>query len=340
MVSITSSFRDLISSVEDLVLSAGRLSREEAYRLLEVPDEHVMHLAAAADRVRFRFKGTEFDSCSLINARSGRCSEDCAFCAQSARHRTDCQVYDLRPEQDFLDAARAAQQAGATRFCSVTSGGALSDRDFDNLIRSLQRVRSEVRIALDASLGFLTEERAARLRAAGVTRYNHNLETSSDFYPAICTTHTFEQRVDTVKKAQNAGFSACCGGIIGMGETQTQRVDLAFTLAELGVDCVPVNILIPRPGTRLEHMAPLEPLEIIKTISLFRLILPSATIKIAGGRETNLGDFQGLALRAGANGMIIGGYLTTSGRSLEADLKLIRQAGFQMPSPARAAEAN
>jgi biotin synthase len=330
MVTITSSFRDLISSLEERVLSGGKLSREEAYRLVETPDEDVMHLAAAADRIRIRFKGTQFDGCSLINARSGRCAEDCAFCAQSARHRTDCEVYDLRPEQDILDAARAARQAGATRFCTVTSGGALSDTDFDNLLGSLDRVRKEVDIALDASLGFLTDERAARLRAAGVTRYNHNLETSADFYAAICTTHRFEQRVDTVKKAQRAGFSACCGGIIGMGETQTQRVDLAFTLAELGVDCVPVNILIPRPGTRLENVLPPEPLEIIKTISLFRLILPRSTIKIAGGREGNLGDFQGLALRAGANGMIIGGYLTTSGRSLETDLKLIRQAGFQI----------
>lgn len=340
MLSINTSFRDLIASVEDRVLSGGSLARQEADELLQIPNENIMHLAAAADCVRIHFKGTEFDGCSLINARSGRCSEDCTFCAQSARYRTNCEVYDLRPEGDFLSAARAAKEAGATRFCAVTSGGALSDQDFNSLIRSLDRVRSEVDIALDASLGFLTEERAAALSAAGVTRYNHNLETSRDYYSTICTTHAFEQRVETVKSAQRAGFSACCGGIIGLGETPTQRVDLAFTLAELGVDCVPINILDPRPGTPLQDAAPLEPLEIIKTISLFRMILPKATIKIAGGREKNLGDFQGLALRAGANGMIVGGYLTTSGRSVEADLKLIRQAGFEMRGSAKTAQQN
>jgi biotin synthase len=187
-----------------------------------------------------------------------------------------------------------------------------------------------VDIALDVSLGFLDEERAAKLSAVGVTRYNHNLETSREHYPSICSTHSFDQRVETVRTALDSGFSACSGGIIGLGETPSQRLDLAFTLAELGVDCVPINILDPRPGTPLENTVALEPLEIIRTIALFRMILPAATIKIAGGRERNLGDFQALALRSGANGMIIGGYLTTAGRSLEADLKLIDQAGFRL----------
>ncbi len=330
MTSAHREYSDLIDSVEERVLSGGSISREEAYKLQNTPDEHVVRLAGAADRVRIHFKGYDFDACSLINARAGKCSEDCAFCAQSARYKTDCQVYDLRPTRDFVTAARAAQEAGATRFCTVTSGGALNETDFEALIHSLERVRSEVGIPLDASLGFLSDERAARLREAGVTRYNHNLETSADFYSTICSTHTFDQRVATVKKAQKAGFSACCGGIIGMGETARQRVDLAVTLAELGVDCVPVNILDPRPGTPLQNMKPLEPLEVIRTISVFRLLLPKATIKLAGGREKNLGDFQGFALRAGANGMIIGGYLTTSGRSVESDLKLIRDAGFRI----------
>jgi biotin synthase len=326
----------LIGSVEERVLAGGEVRPSEAEQLITVPDEWVMHLAAAADRIRIHFRGSVFDACSLINARSGRCSEDCAFCAQSVRYPSDCAIYGLRSTNEILYAAGRALEAGASRFCTVTSGGALSDRDFDSLISSLERVRAEVDIALDASLGFLTEQQALRLYAAGVTRYNHNLETSRDYFSRICTTHTFDQRVETVKTALSSGFSACCGGIIGMGETLSQRLSLAFSLAELGVDCVPINILDPRPGTPLQDMVRLHPLEIIRTIAVFRLILPKATLKIAGGRERNLGDFQGMALRSGANGMIIGGYLTTSGRSLEVDLKMIEDAGFQLERLPRA----
>lgn len=318
----------LIQEVEERILNGGSLSRPEAETLLNAPDDLLMHLMAAADRIRIAFKGNRFDSCSLVNARSGLCGEDCAFCAQSQHHNTDCETYDLLSEEEILASAKAAKEAGAGRFCTVTSGGALSDKEFDRLMDTLHRVRSEVDIELDASLGFLDDERASRLREAGVTRYNHNLETSRDHYPRICSTHEFDERVATVKEAMSRGFSACCGGIIGLGETPSQRLDLAFTLAELGVDCVPINILNPRPGTPLGDSVPPAPLEVLKTVALFRLILPHATIKIAGGRERNLGDFQGMALRAGANGMIIGGYLTTSGRSVEADLNMVRQAGF------------
>lgn len=328
----TASYSSLVNSVEERILAGGKILRSEAERLLDTPDEHLMDVAAAADRIRIRFKGNRFDSCSLINARSGRCSEDCAFCAQSGHHGSDCETYGLRSGEEILAAARSAAQFGAARFCTVTSGGALSPGDFDSLIDSLERVRAEVDIALDASLGFLSKDRAERLHKVGVTRYNHNLETSRDHYPRICSTHSFDQRVDTVRQVMTNGFSACSGGIIGLGETPLQRLDLAFTLAELGVDCVPVNILNPRPGTPLENAVPPEPLEIIKTLALFRLILPRATIKVAGGREKNLGDFQAMALRSGANGMIIGGYLTTSGRSVEDDLRMVRLAGFEICS--------
>lgn len=324
------SYAKLIDSVEAKIRDGGEILRSEASILVDTPDPHIMTLLAAADRIRIHFKGHDFDACSLISARSGRCSEDCAFCAQSARYHTDAAEYGLRPQEDFLAAAQGALEAGAHRFCTVTSGGALSEEDFAELIRSLERVRTEVDIKLDASLGFLDEERATALAAAGVTRYNHNLETSRDHYPEICTTHTYDQRVETVRTAMESGFSACSGGIIGLGETPSQRLDMAFALAELGVDCVPINILDPRPGTPLEDATSPEPLEILRTVALFRLILPRATIKIAGGREKNLGDFQGMALRGGANGMIIGGYLTTQGRSLQDDLTMIRQAGFSI----------
>jgi biotin synthase len=290
----------------------------------------LMRLIAAADRIRSEFKGSRFDSCALINARSGRCSEDCAFCAQSSFHRSECAEHGLVPGEAILEAARRAHREGVSRFCAVTSGGALDPNDFEDLCRSFARVRKEVPISLDASLGFLDPERATRLKEAGVTRYNHNLETSREHYPAICTTHEFQQRVDTVNTVKESGLSACCGGILGLGESPLQRLDLAFSLANLGVDCVPINLLNPRAGTRLEHAIPPSPLEALKTIALFRFILPHAVIKLAGGREANLGDFQGLALRAGANGMIMGGYLTTGGRQFEEDRRMVLQAGFVM----------
>ncbi len=324
------SFGELLESIEEKILKGGQIQRDEAEYLLHIPDSGLMKLLACADRVRHHYKGNGFDACSLINARSGRCSEDCSFCAQSSRYKTECSVYGLVSGHEILQAARNAKSSGASRFCTVTSGGALSDTDFSRLLESLALVRDNVDIALDASLGFLSEDRAAGLVSAGVTRYNHNLETSGDYYPRICSTHLFEQRVETVKQVMNFGLSACSGGIIGMGETPIQRIDLAFSLAQLGVDCIPINILNPRPGTPLQDATPPSPLEILKTTAIFRLVNPSATIKIAGGREKNLGDFQGMALRSGANGMIIGGYLTTGGRAMEDDLRMIRGAGFEI----------
>jgi biotin synthase len=323
-------YAGLIDEIERRVLAGGAISREEAETLLDTPDNALMRLLSAADRIRAEFKGTSFDSCALINARSGRCTEDCAFCAQSGFHRSECAEHGLVSSEAILEAARRARGEGVSRFCAVTSGGALDADDFERLCDSFARVRDEVPIALDASLGFLDTERAAKLKDAGVTRYNHNLETSREHYPAICTTHEFQRRVDTVKTVKESGLSACCGGILGLGETPKQRLDLAFTLADLGVDCVPINVLNPRPGTRLERAIPPSPLESLKTVALFRLILPDAVIKLAGGREANLGDFQGLALRSGVNGMIMGGYLTTGGRQFEEDRRMVLQAGFVM----------
>ncbi|MEW6348105.1 MAG: biotin synthase BioB [Thermodesulfobacteriota bacterium] len=329
----TVEYGTLIASVEERILAGGALEREEGELLLDLPDEFLLHLLAAADRIRIRFKGSFFDSCALVNARSGRCSEDCAFCAQSARYDTDAQVYGLLSAEEILSAAREAQEIGASRFCTVTSGGALSAAEFDSLMEALDLVRSEVDIALDASLGFLDDRRAQRLLRAGVTRYNHNIETCRDHYPSICTTHRFDQRLETVRVSMENGLSTCCGGIMGLGETPGQRLDMAFTLRDVGVDCVPLNILNPRPGTPLQNSLPPQPLEILKTVAIFRLVLPHATIKIAGGREKNLGDFQAMALRSGANGMIVGGYLTTSGRAVEEDLRMIAQAGYTMERP-------
>jgi biotin synthase len=327
-------YGELIQELEDRVLDGGQVTRDEALGLLHIPDEFLTRLTAAGDRVRMHFRGNTFDACALVNARSGLCGEDCAFCAQSAHHDASAAEYGLLNSEEILAAARRAKDMGASRFCTVTSGGALSPGEFDSLLASLRVVSQEVDIHLDASLGFLDDSQVRALHDVGVTRYNHNLETSRDHYPKICTTHDFDTRVETVCRVRDAGLSVCCGGIVGLGETPEQRLDLALTLREVRADCIPINILNPRKGTPLEHAATPEPLEILKIIAIFRLVMPRATIKIAGGREVNLGPLQGMALRSGANGMIIGGYLTTSGNEHTEDIAMVRSAGFVFDQPA------
>jgi biotin synthase len=224
--------------------------------------------------------------------------------------------------------AKEAQKKGTGRFCLITSGRKLNDKEFETILNALGRIREETALDLDCSLGTLSEERAEALRKVGVTRYNHNLETAESHFSKICTTHSFQDRVQTITVLKDRRFSVCCGGIIGLGESPQQRLELAFSLRQLGIDCIPFNILNPRPGTPLERSESVLPMEVIKTIALFRLILPKGTIKIAGGREANLRDLQSLALLAGANGLILGNYLTTLGRSPEDDLAMIRDLGF------------
>jgi len=228
--------------------------------------------------------------------------------------------------------AREAQKRKTGRFCLISSGRQLNDKEFEAVLEALSQIRDETELALDCSLGTLTQERAEALRKTGVTRYNHNLETAESHFSKICTTHSFQDRIRTIEILKDQGFSICCGGIIGLGESAQQRLELAFSLRALGIDCIPLNILNPRPGTPLEHSDPIAPMEIIKTIALFRLILPKGTLKIAGGREVNLRDLQSLALLAGANGLIVGNYLTTPGRSAEDDLTMLRDLGFEISS--------
>lgn len=226
--------------------------------------------------------------------------------------------------------ANEAQTRRTGRFCLITSGREPNDKEFEVILRALDQIRRETSLDLDCSLGTLTEERAESLKKVGVTRYNHNVETAETHFPKICSTHSYRDRVKTIKVLKEQGFSICCGGIIGLGESPQQRLELAFSLRGLGIDCIPFNILNPRLGTPLEHSESLSPMEIIKTISLFRLVLPKGTIKIAGGREANLRDLQSLALLAGANGLILGNYLTTLGRNAEDDLAMIRDLGFDI----------
>jgi biotin synthase len=322
--------RKEIQKIGDKVLGGENVKMRDVVPLLDVKGPDVLDLAAVANRIREMFNGDEIDLCSLLNAKSGRCSEDCSFCAQSARYKTEALTYPLMDVNRMVEEAKEAQKKGTGRFCLITSGRAPTDKEFETILKALDQIRRETTLDLDCSLGTLSTERAASLKKVGVTRYNHNVETAESHFPRICSTHSFRDRVRTIEVLKEQGFSICCGGIIGLGESFQQRLELAFSLRQLGIDCVPFNILNPRPGTPLERSEPIAPMEIIKTISLFRLVLPKGTIKIAGGREANLRDLQALALLAGANGLIAGNYLTTPGRNAEDDFRMIEDAGFKL----------
>ena len=322
--------RKEIREIGEKVLEGEIVGMKEVLPLLGTKGPDILDLVAVANRVREEFNGNEVDLCSLLNVKSGRCSEDCAFCAQSGHYKTEAPVYPLLDVTRIVEEAREAQKKGTGRFCLITSGRKLNDKEFETILSALDRIRKETALDLDCSLGTLSEERAEALKQVGVTRYNHNLETAESHFSKICTTHSFQERVQTVAVLKDQGFSICCGGIIGLGESPQQRLELAFSLRQLGIDCIPFNILNPRPGTPLERSESVPPIEIIKTIALFRLILPKGTIKIAGGREANLRDLQSLALLAGANGLILGNYLTTLGRSAEDDLAMGRDLGFSL----------
>ncbi len=284
----------------------------------------ILDLISLANRVRKEYAGEEFDLCSLINAKSGACSEDCHFCGQSAHYNTNVPTYPLKSEDEILTAAKEAEISGATRFCIVISGKKPDTKDFKKIVSVLGKLHKETNLKLDSSLGTLNEDEIYELKNAGVTRYNHNLETSEGYFKQICSTHTYEDRLSTIKILKKVGLEVCCGGIIGLGEDWDERIRLAFTLKDLDIDCIPINILNPRPGTPLENVPPLSPMEIIKTIAVFRLILKDKIIKVAGGREVNLRNLQALALLAGANGLILGNYLTTPGRTAALDLQMLK----------------
>ncbi|MBM3673275.1 MAG: biotin synthase BioB [Actinobacteria bacterium] len=305
-----------------------RLTREEAAAVAAVPLDRLPDLVALAHRVRLEWCGPEVELESLINAKSGACPEDCAFCSQSARFETEVDVYPFLDLDQVLEAAHATKAAGATQFCIVVAVRGPEERLLRKVIDAVGVVQAETGLEVACSLGLLTPEQAERLAAAGVRRYNHNLETCREVFPRICTTHTYDDRVQTARLAIDAGMELCCGGILGMGETLEQRVDFAFELAELGPCEVPINLLDPRPGTPLADQTVLSPREALQAIALFRLILPDAWLRLAGGRERVLGELQAMGLLAGANALIVGNYLTTIGRSPEEDHALLEALGM------------
>ncbi len=261
--------------------------------------------------------------CSIINAKSGRCQENCSFCAQSSHHQSSPPVYPLKSIKEIVDGARQAQEEGSHCYGIVTSGTQPSvGEEFDTILAALREIRTLFDIEPSASLGILTEDLAQALAEAGCVTYHHNLETARSFFPNICTTHDYEQDVNTVKLAKAAGMKVCCGGIFGLGESREQRLELAETLRELNVDSVPLNFLNPVQGTPLENHQSITPMDCLRAITMFRYFLPNKPISVCGGRETNLRELQSWIFMAGASGTMVGNYLTTSGRDRSIDLQM------------------
>ncbi|UZP66735.1 biotin synthase BioB [Desulfovibrio mangrovi] len=318
----------LIDACAQQALSGNGIFADQALALSELPAAFTMDILAAARRVTTAFKTEDTFTCGIVNGKSGRCSENCAFCAQSRHHDTGVAVYPLLETDTLLDRALELAEAGADRYGIVTSGNTVNGQELDRLCEAALQITARTSLKLCASLGQLTPERALQLRQAGFSSYHHNLETAESFFPHICTTHPYADDIATVRHALAAGFRVCSGGILGLGESPAQRVELAMTLRELDVHSVPVNFLNPIAGTRLADRAPLHPMAALRSLALFRLIMPRKDILVAGGREHTLGQYQSWIFMAGANGMMIGNYLTTSGRNMTDDMTMLRDLGL------------
>jgi len=318
---------EFIDSCMKKVVNGNSISLEEAERLIST--NNVIKLADCANFITKKFNEESVDVESLINAKSGNCPEDCSFCAQSTFYETGISKYPLLPDKTIIEKAREAEIHGAASFCLVCAYREPSENDFEKICRVIEKLRKEVQLDINVSLGFMTKERAQRLKSLGVKRYNHNLETSESFFSKICKTHDFSDRIKTARIVKSAGLELCCGGIIGMGETTRQRIELAFSISSLEPDEVPINILIPRKGTpkQLDNCS-IHPIDIISTIAVWRFIMPRTILKIAGGREIYFSDGGKLALQAGANGIITGGYLTTNGNAPNKDIQMIQGIGL------------
>lgn len=319
-----------IKALGEKVLDGCGVTREEALFIGCLRGDAVYDLLYWANRIRQRFLGNDIHCCALVSAKQGRCPEDCRFCAQSARFNTAVEEFSLMARGGLEGAVRSAPESGAGSLGIVTSGRELSGDELDRLCEEVRGVNGANGVHVHASLGLLSPQGARKLKESGVRRINHNLETSEKFFPRLCTTHSYNDRMRTIMAAREAGLEVCSGGIFGAGESPEDRVDLAFALKEMDVDTVPLNFLHPIPGTPLADAAPLAPRDILGIIALFRFILPTKEIKVAGGREKNLGDLQSWIFYAGASGIIIGGYLSTKGRTPQEDLRMISALGLRV----------
>lgn len=328
--------REWLNQLADRIIAGEQINKEEALALTKIEaQDNILLLCEAADRIRQACCGNVVDLCSIINIKSGNCSENCGFCAQSAHHPgKDSPIYGLKPQAEIVAQAKAAAAAGAKRFCLVSQGpgpkyNSPKSSEFEQILEAVRQIIAQTNIKPCCALGEVTPEQAQALKEAGVTRYNHNLETSENFFPEIVTTHTWRDRVETVKNLKAAGIQACTGGIMGMGESWEDRIELALALGELEVESVPINLLNPRKGTPLGESPQLDPYEALKAIALFRFILPKQILRYAGGREAVMGELQNLGLKAGINAILIGHYLTTLGQPPEKDHAMLESLGLQ-----------
>ncbi len=308
------------------IMEGKLIGREEALWLWEQPLEA---LCEQADRIRKHFCAGRFDLCTIINGKSGRCSENCRFCAQSAHNHTGAAEYPLLSAEEIVAQAKREDSQGVLRYSIVTSGKRLTDREVDEMCEAVRQIRRECRLSVCISFGLLGEEQYRKLKEAGVTRVHNNLETSRNHFPEICTTHTFDDKVAAIRAAQAAGLTVCSGGIMGMGETAEDRIDMALTLRELGIGSVPVNLLNPIPGTPLERQEPLTADDMRRIVAVYRFLLPDAFIRLAGGRGL-LADKGKGCFQSGANAAITGDMLTTAGITVETDKELLKELGYEV----------
>lgn len=320
-----------IAALGERVLAGGALTRPEVMELFELSaSADVYDLLAWANRIRERFKGNQIHLCSIVNIKAGGCPENCKFCAQSAFYQTASPRYDLVPTDDLLVAAAEAGRNGVVGFGLVAAWRGLEEGPvLDSICAQFEALKRSGTARGDASLGIIKNPRVAeRLKAAGCECYNHNLESSRRFFPEVCDSHTYDERLGTIRHLKHAGIKICSGGIIGLGETREDRCDLAFALKDIGASIVPINILNPIAGTPFAERPPVAPLEVLQTIACFRFILPTQEIMVAGGRAVNLRDLQSMIFMAGASAVMIGNYLTTLNQSPERDLQMIKDLGL------------
>ena len=322
-------FHSTWSALADTALAGALITRDQARAVLEAPPDELLGLLDAAFRVRRAHWGRRVSLHVLENAKLGACPEDCGFCSQSQKHASPGGEAPIKTVDELVAGARRAHAARAKRYCMVTATRGPSQRDLDVICAAAAQIKAELDIELCASLGLLTKAKAERLASAGIDRFNHNLETSERHYGAIVTTHTWRDRVETVRIAQRAGMDTCCGGIVGLGETLDDLLDLAFALRELDVDSVPVNFLDARPGTPLAGYPRVEPGFALRALCMFRFVHPRTDLRVAGGREITLRALQVMALYP-ANSIFTQGYLTTAGATPHDDHQMIRDAGFEL----------
>jgi biotin synthase len=319
----------VIQLIKDKILSGHFITPLEAEYISHLNGKELIELFFAANKIREFYRKDTIDLCAIINAKSGACSEDCSYCAQSSKNKTEIPVYPLLRKDIIIERAKEAKNAGVKRFCIVTSGRRVNSKELTEIGNMISEIK-KLGLLPCSTLGLLTEEELLFLKEKGLARYHHNLETSERYFPEICRTHTYKEKIKTIEAAINVGLSVCSGGIFGMGETWQDRIDMAFKIRELNVDSVPINFLIPIKGTSMDKRDYLEPFEALKIISIYRFILPEKEIRVCGGRIQTLGEFNSWIFLAGADSILTGNYLTTTGRSYINDLKLIKQFGLKI----------